>query len=203
MKRPYTNDSLVEYSAEHLYYEVRMFFEMVNLLKWRPAVSVPDMRDASAPAPPSNRELHFPTAQRNACVESFMMHLRDLVDFAIDDAHQPTDVIAADFCEAGWEPPVSERLVTARMRVENELAPLSTNRVSGSPSRKPWDFDQLADEMRRLLGDFAAAASPARLSPKVRTLIRQETYSDVLVPVPNDAHPSVDSDLPVQASSRR
>src|SRR5262249_26039700 len=108
---------------------------------------------------------------RNALVESFMLHLRHVVDFLVPQQVEPADVIAADFCPGGWSPTISLLLEAARLRARQELDGLSTGRISGTFSRRNWDLTPLDAGLRTLLARFVERASPTRLSPKIRTLI--------------------------------
>src|SRR5579862_9824061 len=92
LARPHRDDYLFEYSAEHLYYEVRMFQEMADRL----AEPASGHLDQIAPPPPS--EVQRSAAETNALIESFMIHLRALVEFLLGENAQATSVLAADFC---------------------------------------------------------------------------------------------------------
>jgi hypothetical protein len=73
----------------------------------------------------------------NACVEGFMVHLRNLIDFMWPTTIHDADVVADDFCAMGtWKRPINEALSDARTRVHKELAHLTSDRISGSPQRK-------------------------------------------------------------------
>ena len=195
MQRPYTDADLRAYSGEHLWYEVWMFFEMVDLLTAQPqgaagqfhttgmpvaatnaptmvstAVFQPGMMNSIAPPPGSS--ISPSVVRANASVECFMAHLRTLVEFLSSKVTDPTDVVASDFCTGAWTPVISQPLRDSRIRVNKELAHLTTMRLSGTPSRKQWDVTTVAQEVRDLLNQFVAAADPARLSPRVNGAIK-------------------------------
>jgi hypothetical protein len=69
-------------------------------------------------------------------------------------------------------PVITQALSDARRRVNKELAHLTTERISGSPLRKQWDFTGLAQELKSQLQDFVARADSAKLSPRIKTAIR-------------------------------
>jgi hypothetical protein len=130
-----------------------------------------DSGDGAHASPPPASELQLGAAQRNAYLESFMLHSRNLVRFLFAQDAGPADVVAADFCQDSWQPQPNPLLAAANDRFQKELSPLTTGQISGSPSRKRWEVERLDAEVRPLLGEFIERASPARLSPKVRTLI--------------------------------
>jgi hypothetical protein len=102
-----------------------------------------------------------------------MAHLRNLIDFLFNLTPGDTDVAAVDFCApGGWNPVITQTLSDAKRRVNKELAHLTTDRISGSPLRKQWDFTGLARALRPLVLDFVAKADPGKLSPRIRTAIR-------------------------------
>lgn len=160
--RPFSDSYLLAFSAEHLVYEVDMFFWMVEVLT-RPSV----IRATSAAEA---------TRLNNALIEVFAIHLRNLVDFLYLERPQPTDVVAADFCAAGtWEavkPPITRSLEAARVRANKEIAHLTSQRIAGTPPKKAWDPRALAAEIRPLLQLVVAKAEATRLWPRVAAAIR-------------------------------
>ena len=186
MKPPYSDAELTAYSGEHVWYEVWMFFEIVTTLT-RVSASAPSYisSTASGPttvaaplgvpnsiAPPPGSVPRPSTVMSNAQIESFMVHLRNLIEFLFTRKPGDTDVAAVDFCAPGaWNPAITQSLIDARQRVNKELAHLTTDRISGSSLKKQWDFARLAQELRSHLRDFVAQADPAKLSPRVKTAI--------------------------------
>jgi hypothetical protein len=189
MQRPYRDADLVTYSAEHLWYELWMFYELVDVLGHQQQASASSavwstssgpLSQSAAPwgvpntiARPPGASTSLTTVTANLQVEAFMAHLRNLIEFLYSKNPRPTDVVAADFCAAGvWNPTPNKVLDDARTRVNKELAHLTTDRVSGSPARKGWNVNTLAQEFRPVLHGFQAVALPSRLSPRVKNLIR-------------------------------
>ena len=186
MKRPYGDTELMAYSNEHVWYEVWMFFEAVSALtpvsatassyvsstSSGPTVAPPFGVPNSVAPPPGTAQRHS-TVTSNTQIESFMAHLRNLIEFLFTLRPGDTDVAAVDFCAPGaWNPVISQTLSDAKRRVNKELAHLTTDRISGSPSRKQWDFTRLAHELRLQLQDFVARADSAKLSSRIKTAIR-------------------------------
>lgn len=187
MKRPYGDAELMAYSDEHVWYEIWMFFEVVTALT-RVSASASSYVSSTtsgpttvaAPfgvpnsiAPPPGSVTRPSTVLNNTQIESFMAHLRNLIEFLFTLKPGDTDVSALDFCApGGWQPVITQTLTDARRRVNKELAHLTTDRISGSPLRKQWDFAGLAGELRVQLQDFVARADSAKLSPRIKTAIR-------------------------------
>lgn len=187
MKRPYSDSELMAYSDEHLWYEIWMFFEAVNVLTPASAsassyISSTTSGPMTVPAllgvpnsivPPPGSAPRSSTVMSNTQIESFMAHLRNLIEFMFTLKPGESDVAAVDFCAPeAWKPVITQTLSDAKRRVNKELAHLTTERISGSPLRKQWDFTRLAQELRSHLQDFVARADPAKLSPRIKTVIR-------------------------------
>lgn len=158
----YTDAYLLEYS-EHVHYEIDMFFETVEV-RSRPAFNEWTLS-----------LLGHPQRMNNALIESFVVHLRNLIDFLYLPS-KGTDVVAEDFVPApGWagiRPQISPVLATAKTRANKEISHLTTDRLSGAPPEKVWDFVGLAAEIRPLLVLFVQKADKARLASFVEKAIR-------------------------------
>jgi hypothetical protein len=192
-RRPFSDVFLLAYSKEHLYYEVDMFFEMVEL--WRKLALD---RDVLA-------MLGHPNKIGNALLESSVIHFRNVVNFLFaKHPPRPTDVVADDFCDVGrWKtlrPNMSEALAAAQTRAYQEIAPLTTSRIADAPRGKAWNLSMLANELRPLLQLFVAEAKSSRLSPGFARAIRkaaspsEERYRDLIqeprlddLEIPNNA----------------
>ena len=160
--RPFSDSYLLAFSAEHVAYEIDMFFGMAEVLT-RPSVI-----GAVSPAEA--------TRLNNALIEVFAIHLRNLIDFLYLERPQQTDVVAADFFATGaWEaakPPITISLDAARVRANKEVAHLTSKRIAGAPPEKAWDPRALVAEIRPLLQLVVANAEATRLSPGVAEAIR-------------------------------
>ncbi len=161
--RPFSDSYLLDYSDEHVFYEIDMFFWLAKLC------GSSSLRLASPSAADTMR-------LNNVLIEGFVVHLRNVIDFLYLEKPKPTDVVAADFFPTGvWNSlrPVSSSLEAARTRANKEIAHLTTDRMAGSPPAKRWDFQGLANELEPLLRLVSANAPSTRLSPKVATAIRR------------------------------
>jgi hypothetical protein len=151
------------YSAEHVHYEVDIFFETVDL-RFRPAYAAEILK-----------QLGHPQRINNALIESFVIHLRNLIDF-LDLPAQGTDVVAEDFFSpGGWvanRPKISQTLGDAKRRANKEISHLTTARMSGAPPERIWHFAGLASELKPLLVRFCQNADKGRLAAVVEGAIR-------------------------------
>lgn len=106
----------------------------------------------------------------NAVLESFAIHLRNLLDFFYPgrEPHED-DVIAAQYFEAGQLPPnfppKSRLLNEAEVRAHKHVSHLTTKRIAGNHPDKAWYVGPLMQEMANLIGMFVATASPQKLHP--------------------------------------
>ncbi len=161
-QRPFSDEYLLRYSAEHVFYEIDHFFWLANLLAKQSVISTPSIEDD--------------IRTRNIFIEGFGLHLRNIIDFLFLAKPRPTDVVAADFLpERMWEtlkPAVSASLSVARDQANREMAHLSTIRILGNPPAKEWDFQGLANELRPTLRLMTEKALSSRLAPEVTAAIR-------------------------------
>lgn len=105
----------------------------------------------------------------NAILESFAIHLRNLLDFFYPgDRPKPDDIIAAYYYDAGRLPSnfpqKSDALNKAEMRAHKQVSHLTTKRVSGDDPEKAWYVAPLMSEVAKLLLAFLAGASRDRLA---------------------------------------
>jgi hypothetical protein len=139
---------LVAYSGEHLLYEWQLFLF-------------------------TRKELseEIKVAMRRVLIESFVMHLRNLIDFFYTTG-QDDDVVAADFCP-GWNERISDKLREAKARANKELNHLTLKRKDGTDPSKAWDIDGLFREVHVVAKAFVSKTSPAKLHSKCGTVGQQ------------------------------
>ncbi len=141
-----TDQQLLDYSGEHLMHELSMLWETTEIL----------------------RERKEGTAEYVAILESFAIHLRNLIDFfyrpGLDD-----DVVARNFLDlaVNWTPIEPPSLTKAHKRANKELSHLTRSRISGNPPEKAWDTSGLLKDIEAIAKEFAAKASANKLHPKV------------------------------------
>jgi len=119
---------------------------------------------SQAPPPSAADVLH------NATLESFVLHLRNLLDFFYSAPTHDTDVKAAMFYDTGQLPldfpPKSAMLQEAHSRAHKEMSHITTERHwEGSPE-KEWKFHLLMMEIKPALEKFTQTASATRLHPE-------------------------------------
>lgn len=166
-----TDAEFLAYSEEHLMHEVSMLWEMAALIPGTPG-----------------------TAQATAFIESFTIHLRNLIEFFFEPPKREY-VRAIDFCEdpTQWtatRTPLSEALYA---RTSDEVTHLTTGRISGNPPPKSWNITEALHLIENTGRRFAKAASPRRLHPKVREFFDQPSERMVLWIGANVAHSNVAS----------
>jgi hypothetical protein len=146
---PKSDKALREYSKEHLHYEIEMLIATGARLQLGAWNSV---------------------AEKNACIESFVIHVRNLIAFLYPTTPKKGDVVAADFFDSprAWSSSTpSSSLKQARFRANKEVGHLTTSRISGTPARKGWPVVSLIKEILAELTRFEAGASKKRLDPSV------------------------------------
>lgn len=158
-----TDADFVNYSDDHIAYEVEMFFWLAALL------SNPSTRLLAPPA--DAKRLN------NALIEAFALHLRNLLEFLYDSKHRD-HIVAEQFYDAGvWRKACKredkpEALRIAWGRADEEITHLTENRKPrNSPERVGWPFEEIVNGVRPLIEQFTATASPGKLSKKVRAAI--------------------------------
>jgi hypothetical protein len=134
---------LLEYSKEHVFYEIWMLVLSADLLGETVVTPSGLMR------PP-----HW-----NAALESFVLHLRNLVDFLYPTNIKPTDVLADDFFPQRLRPnefpTIPPLLAAARGRAHKQLSHLTTDRLPEGHSQKGWKRGELLLAIFPVLGAFA------------------------------------------------
>ncbi len=104
----------------------------------------------------------------NALIESFVIHLRNVIDFLYNDRPKSDDVIAADYFHGSDKcieirPVLSESLKKAKRRAHKEVAHLTYERLKVTPETKPWQFITISDEIRTVFGVFIKNVSKDKL----------------------------------------
>lgn len=107
------------------------------------------------------------STETSAFVESFGIHLRNLIDFFYEGGRND-DVTARDFLDAptAWTPNTPERLEKARIRVNKELSHLTQSRKSGSPPEKKWETVALLKDIDVIAKDFSTKSPGRSSTPK-------------------------------------
>ena len=95
-----------------------------------------------------------------ALAESFLIHARSLLHFFFDDHKRtPTDLLASDFVvdPTAWRaayPSPSKLLEDFMVRVDAEVAHVTTLRKAGQPTQKAWDVQAILNALANTMKDF-------------------------------------------------
>src|SRR5208282_4243098 len=146
MKTKLSDAKLLDYSGEHLLHELNMFWQLAGIV------------------PKMDRGFML-----SALLESFALHLRNLIDFFYNKSGPKGYVIARHFFDlpGGWMPKITPALGKALTRANEEVSHLTLGRKSGDMPDKLWDADGLFKEIEAVAKDFGAKASKKKLHPKV------------------------------------
>jgi len=156
---PLTPEQLRAYSQDHLWYEVSMFYQTGIVL----------------PGGVTSPRVEFID---NSILESFVIHLRNLLDFFYPgQSVKADDVIAADYFEPGELPPafspISQILQDSEIRAHKQVSHLTTKRVAGNHPDKYWYPSPIMTETTKVISLFVDLASPHRLASEFSTRFRE------------------------------
>jgi hypothetical protein len=115
-------------------------------------------------------------AQRNALVEVFAVHTRNLIDFFYGTGKRD-DVVAADFFsdKRRWQairPALTQRLRSAKKRANKEMSHLTYSRLQVAANQKGWDATAITRDFDSVLQAFFERAD--LLPDEVRLLKYKE-----------------------------
>jgi len=150
-----SEQQLSEYFAEHVRYEVQMLLNVTSAIL---------------------QQLQVPQGLQHAPVESYAIHLRNLITFLYPSSSRDTDVCAKDFFikEETWDkirPRLSETLIKAKIRADKEVGHLTTSRQNGTPKGKEWDVKNLTEELMPLIYLYCESADKVRLGSLIDELL--------------------------------
>ena len=96
----------------------------------------------------------------NALIESFAIHVRNLIDFFWSDKPKNDHVIAEDFFEDknDWftkRPQLSSLLKNSRIRSHKEIAHLSYDRLRVQKSEKNWQVNEIVKDIEKAFKIFS------------------------------------------------
>jgi hypothetical protein len=88
----------------------------------------------------------------NVLLESFAVHVRNLIDFLYSEQPRADDVVAEDFVAETLQwpqirPTMSDVLLRAKRRADKEIAHLTYTRLAVTSDAKPWPFVQIFGEI--------------------------------------------------------
>jgi hypothetical protein len=162
-----SKSELLEYSKEHLFYEIEMLYGTAQEIAFGQ---------------------QSPLVVKNALVESFAFHLRNLIDFLYHPSPKPNDVVAKHFMDdpIQWEailPQQSQNLRGRKTQADKQVAHLTEARKAGTHPDKNWLVGHLIQEMTPLFKLFVGNASPNRLHDNVKDFVSRLSLREDSPPV--------------------
>ena len=153
-----------EYFSEHVRYEVQMLLHVTSAI----LVKIQTLE-----------------MLKHVAIESYAIHLRNLITFLYPSSVRDSDVCAKDFFidPERWSqirPTLSESLDKAKKRADKEVGHLTTARLSGSPEEKTWDVRSLSGEIFPLMLLFVESADKVKLRDSFDELV---TYFSKIKPL--------------------
>ena len=170
---------LLDYSAEHLPYDAKLFIACAELsvrigrakaqagLSGSPfTFSLHPRFAASCPVDPTTTQW----AVDMAILEASLVHARGLIFFLYDNPARPDDVVASDYVPM-WAAAQTPELTEMRRRVNKEVAHPTTQRISGTPPEKAYDSTAFF-QLWNVFVDFVKLAPHNRLHEETRAVVR-------------------------------
>jgi hypothetical protein len=140
-------------------------------------------------------------AARNALIESFQIHARQLIDFLTDQPNR-REATASDFTVAGWSIPAKDRQSLKRLSGEfsARVAHLSWRRAQLDASQQRVMTEDIFDAIRRYLLVFAEHLDRDRVRPRFFEDMMAMMFGQVIEPGhPRYAEPSAEPGVPMAA----
>jgi hypothetical protein len=161
-----TIEQLAAYFAEHIRYEMQQLINATDAI---------------------TRQFPIHNGLQYMILESFAIHLRNLISFLYPFSKQENDVCAEDFYKNfnTWHklrPTISSTLEHTKIRADKEVGHLTTLRQFGTPESKKWDVTLLIDEVMPILKLFCETSDKVRLSSDFDPIWKQYEYSKTLRP---------------------
>lgn len=108
---------------------------------------------------------------QNALLESFIIHVRALLDFLYTDDPKSDDIAAVDYFpeKEDWvsiRPMLSRTLRIARKRAVKEVAHLTYARLNISPEKRTWSFIDISEEIQSVISIFLKNVPGEVLAPQ-------------------------------------
>jgi hypothetical protein len=154
-----TDQELRDYSEDHLYYELWMWYETGSRLVHQIA-----------------KDTDGDFVLKNAFVESFAIHSRSLAAFLYDKGRKD-DVTADNYVQdvdEWWKArgPKPQAMEVAATRASKEIVHLTTKRLPPGAPDKVWDPEEIVRAFCVPLKRFAENVPDGRLSVSVTAFIR-------------------------------
>lgn len=107
----------------------------------------------------------------NALLESFAIHVRNLIYFFYTDVPKKEDDNIAKYYFTEWEsvrPSKTEVLEKAYARANKEIAHLTFSRLDVTPEKKQWDFESISIDLNKTIEKFLELVPENLLDPSLK-----------------------------------
>jgi len=146
--KPVSALKLVEFSREHLYYEIRMLYGACALLKKNP------------------ENVYV----RNSLLESFVIHASIILDFFYKPPIKADDAIAVHFMKdkRKWKsalPPFDKYFRKFGRKRNREVVHLSYKRLDLKPHQKKWYSYIMVEQIKKIVDIFLEEADSGLIHP--------------------------------------
>lgn len=145
-----SNKELRDFSGEHLYYEIKMLYEITDILKGK-----------------------FDNVYvYNGLIESFVIHTYILLDFFYKPRIKADDAKAMDYIKdvKTWKQkrlPFDKYFRNFNRRRSREVVHLSYKRLDRKKEDKVWYSNKTTDHIKKLVSLFLKEADPELIDPKL------------------------------------
>jgi len=158
---------LREYAHEHLFYEIWMTATLTARMRRHAALFDEGLSASDGPLAEELLEL----TGRNADIESFATHVRNLFFFLYGKKAKPSDVVAANYFEDrnDWfsvRPVRPKSLARINERVPVEIGHLSFGRLREND--KTWPYEEMWRDLAKALDVFLDHVPADRVSTEFR-----------------------------------
>jgi len=148
--------ALREFSREHLYYEIKMLFGVLQTLESKDFKAV-------------NKYIF------NALIESYVIHTNILLDFFYKPPTKPDDAKAVDYVKdrKKWKTallPYNKYFRKFNRRRSREVVHLSYRRLEVSRQEKTWFPEKTTQHIKELINVFLDNADPELVHPRLYEL---------------------------------
>jgi hypothetical protein len=161
----HSDTELREYADEHLWYEIWMTATLTARMSRHGVLFNKGLSAADGPFAEELLEL----TGRNADIESFVMHVRSLIEFL----YKPSGVGAADYFDNKNEwfssrPNRPKSLKRFKERAAQEIVHLSFRRLRLGEAAKRWPYEEMWRDLAKVLSVFLDKVPDDRVSAEFK-----------------------------------
>ena len=153
IKEKISKKILIEFSGEHLYYEIDMLYNVSRLLTGQ------------------KHEVYY----FDALLESFVIHASNVLDFFYKPQVKADDALAIHYINntKDWYkklPLHNKYFQKFHTKRNKHVMHLSYKRLDVKPEQKSWRVTKITKEIKKIVDNFLDAASPALIHPSLYKL---------------------------------